>query len=184
MCLGASRECGRLLMAHVNPMNLLSGANRIRDSVERVAADAVNSLNSSFQQNIDKQISYSLCHVSSSSNSMKSQMSVGGRPSRACFCLAIQFPGGSALRQFDDVYLSKAVGQVIWSNRATSATRLRLHDMLRATLASHTPGQTTGSYLEATCTAAGCRRLYCQDFDAACQNADAASFVCSGPRHA
>src|SRR5271166_1606161 len=66
MRFGASRERGRLLMADMHPLNLVSSANRVRDSVERIAADSVNALNSGFQQNIYKQVSYSLCHVTPS----------------------------------------------------------------------------------------------------------------------
>ena len=42
----ARRERGCLLMTHMNPLDLLVGANRIGDAIERVAGDAVNSLNS------------------------------------------------------------------------------------------------------------------------------------------
>src|ERR1700757_2704137 len=65
MRFGTSRERGRLLMAHVDPLNLRACAHRIRDAVERVAADAVDSLNAGFQQNVYKQVSYSLCHLCS-----------------------------------------------------------------------------------------------------------------------
>ena len=65
MGLGASGERCYLFMADMNPLHLRTYANRIRDSVERISADAINSLNSCFQQNVYKQFSYSLCHVSS-----------------------------------------------------------------------------------------------------------------------
>jgi hypothetical protein len=50
-------------MTYVNPLHVPVRTNRIRDSVERIAADTVSSLNSCIYQNIYKQISYSLCHV-------------------------------------------------------------------------------------------------------------------------
>ena len=60
MRFGTCRERGRLLMAHVDPLNLRPCAYRIRDAVERIAADAVNPLNAGFQQNIYQQVGYSL----------------------------------------------------------------------------------------------------------------------------
>src|ERR1700754_551076 len=52
MGLGASRECCHLFMADMDPLNLFASANRIRNSVERISADAINSLDSCFHQNI------------------------------------------------------------------------------------------------------------------------------------
>src|ERR1700723_756110 len=61
MRLCARRERGCLLIASANPLNLLAGANRIRDAIERIARDAENSLNSGSQQDVDQQVSHSLC---------------------------------------------------------------------------------------------------------------------------
>jgi hypothetical protein len=66
MRLCAGRERGCLFMAHANPLDVLAGANRIRDAIERIARDSVNSLNVRFQQNVYQQVSYSLCHGHSS----------------------------------------------------------------------------------------------------------------------
>src|ERR1700735_1969175 len=52
MRLCARRERGCLLMAHANPLDVLAGANRVRDAVERIAWDAVNSLNARSQQDV------------------------------------------------------------------------------------------------------------------------------------
>src|SRR6202521_3095522 len=62
-CTGGERGC--LLMAHANPLDVLAGANRIRDAIERIARDSVNSLNVRFQQDIYQQVSHSLCHCHS-----------------------------------------------------------------------------------------------------------------------
>lgn len=35
-------------MAHANPLDVLAGANRIRDAIERITGDSVNSLNVRF----------------------------------------------------------------------------------------------------------------------------------------
>jgi hypothetical protein len=48
MCFGAGREGCHLLVTRMNPLDLTACANRIRDAVERIAADAVDSLNSGF----------------------------------------------------------------------------------------------------------------------------------------
>src|SRR5208283_2285813 len=63
MGIGAGGESGHLLVSQMNPLNLLACANRIRDSIERIAADTVNSFDSCFHQNINKQVSYSFCHA-------------------------------------------------------------------------------------------------------------------------
>jgi hypothetical protein len=65
MRLCAGRERGCLLMAHANPLDVLAGANRIRDAIERIAGDSVNSLNARFQQDVYQQVSHSLCHCHS-----------------------------------------------------------------------------------------------------------------------
>src|SRR5262245_61543277 len=47
-----------LFMSHMNPLNLFLCANRIRDSVERVARNSVNLPNSRFSENIHQQVRY------------------------------------------------------------------------------------------------------------------------------
>src|SRR3984885_3882940 len=58
----AGREGGCLFMAHANPLDVLAGANRIRDAIERIARDAINSLNVRSHQDVYQQVSHSLCH--------------------------------------------------------------------------------------------------------------------------
>src|SRR5208283_2707378 len=65
MRFGPGCERCRLLMADMHPLNLLSAAHRIGNSVERIAAHAVDPLNARFQQNIYKQVRYFLCHLCS-----------------------------------------------------------------------------------------------------------------------
>jgi len=45
--LGAGRECSRLFVAQMNPFELPSSANRIRDSVQRITTDTVHPPHSS-----------------------------------------------------------------------------------------------------------------------------------------
>jgi hypothetical protein len=93
MRLGTSRKGRHLLVPHMNPLHLLACANRIRDSVERIAADTVNSLNSCLHQNIHKQISYSLCHVFaflspfSALNSLRPECRANVSPKMLCLLL-------------------------------------------------------------------------------------------------
>src|SRR5580658_461801 len=47
LCAGRERSC--LLMAHANPLDVLPGAKRIRDAIERIAWYSVDSLNIRFQ---------------------------------------------------------------------------------------------------------------------------------------
>ncbi len=54
----ASGKRRRLLMSHVNPARVLSPANCIRDAVERVACEAVNSLNSRPSESLQEQVGY------------------------------------------------------------------------------------------------------------------------------
>jgi hypothetical protein len=68
MRLCARRERGCLLMARANPLDVPAGANRIRYAIERVAGDAVNSLNARSQQDVHKQVSHSLGHFIPFSN--------------------------------------------------------------------------------------------------------------------
>jgi len=63
MGLGTRGERCCFFMADMDPFNLSASANRIRNSVERISADAVNSLHSCFHQNIYKQVSHSLSHI-------------------------------------------------------------------------------------------------------------------------
>src|SRR5580698_6449509 len=63
MGLGARRECSCLLIARPDPLDLpLAGANRIRDAIERIAWNAVNSLDARLQQDVRQQVSHSLGH--------------------------------------------------------------------------------------------------------------------------
>ena len=62
MRLCTRRERGCLLMPHANPLDILAGANRIRDAIERIAREAVNSLNARSHQDVYQQVSHSLCH--------------------------------------------------------------------------------------------------------------------------
>src|SRR6267154_786573 len=55
----SSKRC-RLFMSHMNPLNLFPRANRVRNAVERVAGNTVNSLNSYFHQHIHQQLRYFL----------------------------------------------------------------------------------------------------------------------------
>jgi hypothetical protein len=48
----------RLLVPHMDPLNLLVGANRVRDAIERIARNAVYSPDSCFGKNIHQQICY------------------------------------------------------------------------------------------------------------------------------
>src|ERR1700692_3297350 len=54
----ASSKRRRLFMPYVNPLNSFACANRIRDPVERVAGNAVDSRNSRFRQHIHQQVCY------------------------------------------------------------------------------------------------------------------------------
>ena len=48
----------RFFMSHMNPSNLFMSPNRVRDSVERIAGDSVNSLDSCRSESIHKQVRY------------------------------------------------------------------------------------------------------------------------------
>jgi hypothetical protein len=65
MGFGASGEGGCFFMSDVNPADLFSAVNRIRNAIERIPGDAVNSLDPSLQQDIYEQISHPLGHVNS-----------------------------------------------------------------------------------------------------------------------
>jgi hypothetical protein len=60
MGLGSGGKRGDLLMTQTNPPNVLPGANRICDSIEGIAGDPINSLNSCVQQNIYYKLSHFL----------------------------------------------------------------------------------------------------------------------------
>jgi hypothetical protein len=53
----SSQGC-RLLMSHMNPLNLFLCANRVRDAVEGVAGNTVNLPNSCFSEKIHQQVRY------------------------------------------------------------------------------------------------------------------------------
>src|SRR5262252_2545918 len=63
MGLGAGGERGCLFVSHMHPAHAFSTTNRIRDPVEGIAAHTVHALHSCRQQDLDKQISHTLCHV-------------------------------------------------------------------------------------------------------------------------
>src|ERR1700675_1547327 len=46
----------RLFMSHVNPLNLISCANRVRNAIERVARKTVNPPNPCVYENIHQQV--------------------------------------------------------------------------------------------------------------------------------
>ncbi len=48
----------RLLMPHVNPLNLFLCANRVGDAIERVPGNTVNLPNSRFSENLHQQVCY------------------------------------------------------------------------------------------------------------------------------
>jgi hypothetical protein len=52
MRLRARRERARLLITRPYPLDVLAGANRIRDAIERISWDAVNSLDTRSHENI------------------------------------------------------------------------------------------------------------------------------------
>src|SRR3989442_15952659 len=58
MRLRSSGKRCRLFMSHMNPMNLFLCANRVCDTVERVAGNTVNLPDSSFSENIHQQVRY------------------------------------------------------------------------------------------------------------------------------
>jgi hypothetical protein len=58
MGLGAGRE-PRLLVSYTNPANVLSNANRICNSVERVASDSIDPLDTGLSQNVNQQLGHS-----------------------------------------------------------------------------------------------------------------------------
>jgi hypothetical protein len=68
MRLRPRRERACLLVAHADPLDILAGANRIRDAIERIAGDAVNALNARSHENVYQQVRHSLCHSVSLSN--------------------------------------------------------------------------------------------------------------------
>src|ERR1700757_5312582 len=64
-------ERGDLFVAHMDPLDLPSCADRIRYSVERIAAHAVDPLDSRVYQHIYEQVSHSLCHMFPFANSLR-----------------------------------------------------------------------------------------------------------------
>jgi hypothetical protein len=59
---GASGERGAFFMPHMNPLHLLLLAYRICDSVERVAGETIDAINSGIRDDLNYQICDSLCH--------------------------------------------------------------------------------------------------------------------------
>jgi hypothetical protein len=68
MRLRARRERGCFLVARTNPLDLFTAANRIRDAIERIARQAVNSLDARSYQDVYQQVGYSFCHSINLSN--------------------------------------------------------------------------------------------------------------------
>ena len=72
---GADRQCarkmrfrsrgkgGRFFMAYANPLNVASSPHRVRDAVQRIARNAVDSPDARIRKNLHQQIRYCfLCH--------------------------------------------------------------------------------------------------------------------------
>src|SRR6202162_2982200 len=71
----SSSKRRRLFMPYVNPLNSFAYANRIRDPVERVAGNAVDSRNPCFRQHIHQQVRYVFpCHDDILSEGMKEEI--------------------------------------------------------------------------------------------------------------
>src|ERR1700758_154200 len=62
MGLGAGGECCCLLVSYTNPTNVLSNANRIRNSVEGVAGDSIDPFHASIDKNVYQQFGYCFSH--------------------------------------------------------------------------------------------------------------------------
>jgi len=58
MGLGAGGERRYLLVPYTNPANIPSNANRICNSVERIAGDSIDPLDTGFSQNVNQQLGY------------------------------------------------------------------------------------------------------------------------------
>src|SRR6266478_7990409 len=58
MGLGAGGERRCLLVSYTNPANVLSNANRICNSVERVAGDSIDPFDTGFRQNVNQQLGH------------------------------------------------------------------------------------------------------------------------------
>jgi hypothetical protein len=58
MGLGAGGERRCLLVSYTNPANVLSNAKRICNSVERVAWDSIDPLDTGFSQNVNQQLGH------------------------------------------------------------------------------------------------------------------------------
>src|SRR5882724_11081324 len=58
MGLGAGGERRCLLVSYTNPANVLSNANRICNSVERVAGDSIDPFDTGFSQNVNQQLGH------------------------------------------------------------------------------------------------------------------------------
>jgi hypothetical protein len=63
MRFGSRSERAGLLVPHVDPLQAPTGADGIRDSVQRVAGHSINALNARFHEYIHNQVRYFfLCH--------------------------------------------------------------------------------------------------------------------------
>src|SRR5271165_6325591 len=67
MRFGTGRKGCRFFMAHVNPMDILSRADRVGNAVQRISGNAVYPLNSCLHKNFHKKIRYILGHKLNSS---------------------------------------------------------------------------------------------------------------------
>ena len=62
MGFGSGGERRRLFMSHLNPLMLLSNANRICNSVERVARNSIDPFHASISKNLYQQFGYCFSH--------------------------------------------------------------------------------------------------------------------------
>jgi hypothetical protein len=62
VCFGARGEGGAFFVPHVNPPHLLLPAYSVCNSVERVAGETIDALNSGVRDNFNNQIRNSLRH--------------------------------------------------------------------------------------------------------------------------
>jgi hypothetical protein len=63
MCLGAGRECGHLLVAHVNPLDLFLPSDRVSQTIEAVADDAVDPLDANGCERFGELVSHGPGHA-------------------------------------------------------------------------------------------------------------------------
>src|ERR1700761_2380252 len=54
MCFGSGRECGRLFVTDMNPLDILARSDRVGDAIQRIPGNTVYPLNSCFDKNLHK----------------------------------------------------------------------------------------------------------------------------------